>query len=214
MGRLVTKSELAREMNVSAARVSQYLAEGKLHGAAIVGEGTRAKIDADLAREQLRATLDLSQRLGLNGMTTRLDAPAAQPAATDPVPGPSKLPQPGYSSVEERIKAERLAQEEIRTRRAKAEEQAEIGRYVLADSARSEAGQIAARMMTFFESAMPEISGAFAARFAISSRDALHLLRSEFTRIRKDKARDIAAHVALEPDTVADDADRVDPVEA
>src|SRR6202044_1433319 len=47
---------------VSAARVSQWLSDGKLTGEAIVGHGLRARIRVDVARAQLKRRLDVNQR--------------------------------------------------------------------------------------------------------------------------------------------------------
>jgi phage terminase large subunit GpA-like protein len=59
----VTKAEFASLVGVSRGRVSQWLRAGKIDGAAIVGEGRDARIDAELAKRQLDARLDLGQRL-------------------------------------------------------------------------------------------------------------------------------------------------------
>jgi len=55
---IVTKSEAAAILGVSRPCFSQYLAEGKVDGQAIVGSGHRARIDVDIAREQLRKRLE------------------------------------------------------------------------------------------------------------------------------------------------------------
>ncbi len=54
-GEIVTKSEFAALLGVSAARVSQFISEKKISGAAIVGRGVRARIRVSVAREQLDA---------------------------------------------------------------------------------------------------------------------------------------------------------------
>ncbi|MFC6490714.1 hypothetical protein ACFP9U_22395, partial [Nitratireductor sp. GCM10026969] len=76
----VGKGEFARLIGVSAGRVSQYIAEGKIFGAALVGEGRSAKIVPEVARVQLAKTLEPSQRLGANGALLRSVKPTA-PAA-------------------------------------------------------------------------------------------------------------------------------------
>ena len=45
----ISKGEFARRRNVTPARVSQWLSEGKISGAAIVGEGRGALIDEEIA---------------------------------------------------------------------------------------------------------------------------------------------------------------------
>ena len=67
----ITKGEFARRRGVSPGRVSQWLSEGKISGAAIIGEGRAALIDEVLACEQLGLRLDTGQRTG-NGLKTNL----------------------------------------------------------------------------------------------------------------------------------------------
>jgi hypothetical protein len=58
----ISKSEFAVRRGVSASRVSQWIGEGKISGAALVGEGRSARIDEDLACQQLDERLDIDQR--------------------------------------------------------------------------------------------------------------------------------------------------------
>jgi hypothetical protein len=70
--------------NVSNARVSQWLAEGKIDGEAIVGTGQRAMLDAALALAQLNLRLDTDQRYGVNGLSTNVDTPDELALPADP----------------------------------------------------------------------------------------------------------------------------------
>src|SRR6516225_8242330 len=89
----VPKSEFARLLDITPGRVSQYIAEGKLHGPALVGEGRNAQINVEVAREQLRQRLD-HRRLGTAFASTRLggspavSAPPSPPAAASPGAAP------------------------------------------------------------------------------------------------------------------------------
>ena len=60
---VVSKGEFARLINVTPGRVSQYIAEGKIFGPALGGEGHSAQIVVEVAREQLRKRLDHAHRL-------------------------------------------------------------------------------------------------------------------------------------------------------
>src|SRR5260370_22583557 len=71
---IVSKSQFATLTNVSCARVSQWVTEGKISGAALVGTGRRARIRVNGALEQLRRKIDVGQSLG-NGISTRLERP-------------------------------------------------------------------------------------------------------------------------------------------
>ncbi|WP_299482050.1 hypothetical protein [uncultured Roseibium sp.] len=91
---VVTKGEFAKFINVSPGRVSQYIAEGKIYGDALVGTGRGSKINRPIAQEQLRQALNIGQMFG-NGLETRLTDPA-QPAEPtfDQAPAQNSDPKP------------------------------------------------------------------------------------------------------------------------
>jgi hypothetical protein len=63
----VRKSVFAEMRGVSPGRLSQWLKEGKIDGAAIIGTGQRALLGSELALAQLRERLAVDERFGLNG---------------------------------------------------------------------------------------------------------------------------------------------------
>jgi hypothetical protein len=105
---LVRKSDFAQKCRVSAPRVSQWLTEGKIDGAAVVGTGQRAMLDAGLAREQLRERLAVDERFGQNGLAR---ARRARPGCPHAAPAVRVIPEGETdSTVEARLKAEKLRQ--------------------------------------------------------------------------------------------------------
>jgi hypothetical protein len=70
---IISKSTFAKRCNVSPGRVSQWLSARQIDGAAIVGKGQRAKLDAALALRQLKLRLSVDERFGMNGLNTNLD---------------------------------------------------------------------------------------------------------------------------------------------
>ncbi len=186
----VTKAEFSRLCGVSRARVTQWITGGKISGEAIVGEGPRARIDADLATAQLRDRLDVDKRFGLNGLSTRLDDQSAAPATA-------------HESVEARIKAEKLRHAQLMTSRLEEEDRLRRGVYMETAAARAEMGRIAADNLASFEGALPDFANALAARLDISARDAVHCLRAEFRRIRERLAAAADAAAAKAPPTLA-----------
>lgn len=178
---VVSKSQYAALKNVSPGRVSQWISEGKIEPDAMVGEGRSAKINVALADQYLRRKLDMSQRTG-NGLATRLPdtTPAPAAAAPDaPPPAPSAI-----DVIEEAFKRERLEGLQRENRKKAEEEAARAGRYVDAQAATAQMAKIAAKTITVFEGALPEIAGQLAAKFNLSQRDVLHLLRHEFRAVR------------------------------
>ncbi len=190
---IVRKSAFASLRGVTPGRVSQWIAEGKIHGPAIVGEGRSAMIDASVAVAQLRNSLDVNQRFGLNGVGTRLDLPpAASPAAA-----------PIVDTVEAQIKAEKLRQAQLTTSRLEEEDRSRRGLYIDAAASRAEIARVAAELLKAFEGALPDFAAALAGKFQIPSRDALHLMRAEFRRFRERHAEAHGRAAAAEPETIA-----------
>jgi hypothetical protein len=135
---VLSKSEFAASVGVSPSRLSHWLRDGKIDGAAVVGSGYSARINADLARRQLDARLDLSQRLGANGKALFADTGAASAS-------------PPSSALDTGIKSARLRQLELSNERAAVEAAAGSGRYVEAEAAKLEMGRIAGRMVAAFD---------------------------------------------------------------
>jgi hypothetical protein len=162
---LVTKTKFAEISGVTGAMVSMWIKRRKIYGDAIVGEGRAARIVVDIARAQLKKTLDLSQRLGANGKVRFDDDPD--------------------TSVEDDIKRARLAQLELANEHARAVREAEAGRYVLAAGVQQEMGRIAGRMIGMFEGSLGELATAVAGKFNVPARDVLHVLRTTFHTIRE-----------------------------
>ena len=186
-GDVVSKGQFAALRNVSPGRVSQWISEGKIKSDALVGEGRNAKINVAVATRQLRDSLDVGQLTG-NGVGKRLDLPLpVQPLpaamASEPAPSPSGDP------LADAIKQERLDQLRRDNRREAEEEAARSGKYTDATEAARQMGVIATQMMAVMEGSLAELATAVSARFEVPQRDVLHLLRSEFRKVRATAAK-------------------------
>lgn len=205
-----SKGEFARRRNVSPGRVSQWISEGKISGAALVGEGRSARIRESVAVQQLRGKLEPMQMTG-NGLSTRLDAPpptadvlplapaAAPPAAASAVP-PST--PPAGDTVEDKIKAARLEALERANREAERDEAVKSGRLTDIELATRITGREAARLISLFEGALSNFATAIAAEFKLPQRDVLHQLRGEFRKVRADAAAAARKEAEALPSTV------------
>ncbi|MDX0718646.1 hypothetical protein GOD64_07200 [Sinorhizobium medicae] len=203
---IMTKSAFAAHVGVSAGRISQYIAERKIFGDALEGEGRNAKIRASVAVEQLRKTLDPSQRFGANGTATR-SAPVVSELSFD---GPEKPKAPLKPTVIvdpfiDEVAAEKLKQQKITTARMEREEALELGRYMLTDDARREMVKAVAEAFKVMEQAIPEMAKAIAAQFSVSTHDATHVLLKAFRDHRAKKARDFADAAAELDEHVEDE---------
>ncbi|GLK71701.1 hypothetical protein KHC23_13000 [Ancylobacter dichloromethanicus] len=184
---VVSKGQFAQLANVSAGRVSQWIAEGKLSGGALVGEGRAARIRVSVAQSQLRARIDVGQRFG-NGINTKLTATAET--------SPAVPSAPAIDPIEERIKQAKLREIEFKNRESAEKEFARKGLFILAKDASDQMAAIVGAMLNVFEGALPDLAAAIASQFHIPQRDVLHLLRREVRAIRERAA--LAARKKME----------------
>jgi hypothetical protein len=78
---LMRKIDFAAQCGVHRSRVSHWIRDRKISGAAIVGTGRKALIDSDIALRQLRERLDVDG-LCRTGLNTNLYPSAAKPTAS------------------------------------------------------------------------------------------------------------------------------------
>lgn len=201
----MSKSEFAASIGVSAARVSQYIKEGKIDSAALVGEGRSARIRVDVARDQLRRSLDLSQMTG-NGLKTNL---GGSPSPTSRADAPSLLSDRDdeASRFDQRMRLEKLEQAQMQTRKMRAEEQARSGRYVLAADADASMARLAARIVSVFEGGLPDLAASIAERFEVPVRDVTHLLHRDIKELRTRAAQAAQEQLGKVMLLVADESD-------
>ena len=212
-----TQADFARHMGVSRAAVSQWKSRDILRDDAFTQPGKKGKVVVSVAVEQVRRNRDIGQALG-NGIETRTSTdaeptadPADQPAEevqpdlpmADAAPvqaQPTAVPpaKPKADTVEDQLKRAKLEQQ-LRTNRIQASEEAlRQGMLVAADDAREQMTRVASMMLQIFEGSLPDLGAAISAQFDIPQRDVLHLLRSEFKKVRataamKERARADAA---------------------
>lgn len=175
----ISKAEFARRRNVSRARVTQWVQEGKISGAAIVG----GQIDEAIACAQLNVKLDIDQRLSGNGLGTRLDLDTRPPA-----PGQSSLSLPLALTVESQIAQERLESLQRANRKAALEEIVELGQLVDAAAARQQVGREVSQLLVRLEGSLGGLANALAAEFKLPQRDVLHFLKGKWREIRAGAA--------------------------
>ncbi|MBS1164160.1 MAG: hypothetical protein H6R00_185 [Proteobacteria bacterium] len=205
MGEIVSKSRFAEIIGVSPGRVSQYIAEGKISHAAIVGEGQRAKIDVEVAKDDLRRTLDIAQRLG-NGISTRIDAAVrpnettARPAGEAGAPA-APLPEPPRG-IDQELKLEKLQQIRRANRNAAIADAKSRGELITTVDAKAEMTKVAMAMMQEFEGEITDFATAIAARFSLPQRDVIHLLRQRHREFRADRSNALDRAAAAMPETV------------
>lgn len=196
----VSKGKFASIIGVSPARVSQYLKEGKISRAAIVGDGRSARIRIEQAKHDLRTYLDVGQRFG-NGLDTRLE------------PNGNRDRSPPYSEhrrslievepaigIDREIKEQKLEQIRRANRNAAIADAVSRGTLMKTEDARKAMGRIAGEMLVAMEVKLPEVADSLASRFKIPQRDVLHVLRSSFRELRARMSEDFRAKASEHPE--------------
>lgn len=195
---ILPKGKFAELCGVSAGRVSQWIAEGKIKPSSLQGEGRAAQVIVAKAQHDLRRSLDIGQRLG-NGIETRLEQPAQAPASQAPQAAPFA------PSVEDRIKDEKLKAVQFSNRRAAEEERARAGLYMRSTDAQQQMVRVASMTLKIFEGGLADLANELAARFEIPQRDALHVLRTRFREVRASAVKSLKQELEELPPFVEDE---------
>lgn len=207
---IVTKGKFAKLVARTPSAVSNWIAEGKLSGDALVGEGHRARINVEVALEQLGVTLDLSQQLAQRSPVLNMPRHGDDEL---PLSIPGQVPASSVSrpsSDQERLLKAKADREELELRmaRAKAEEQA--GRWMLTAEAREVWAQQLSAVLQAVETWL--ITGAAPKVAAIGGTDPREVareLRNGFRELRQrladDAERSAGQTRALEAETMEDD---------
>jgi hypothetical protein len=183
---VVSKAEFAELMNVTRQRVSQWLSARQIDGEALVGDGRTARINVEIARQQLSGRLSLSQHLGANGKA--ILAGGASPLDAD-------------------LKSARLRQLVLANERASDDAAIRAGVYAKSDDVRQQFGGIAARMLAAFESSFLPMANAIVAAKAQTPSEMLRAMRSAWLEARAHAAKaQGAAALEIPPMVESDDA--------
>jgi phage terminase Nu1 subunit (DNA packaging protein) len=184
----VTKGQFAVMMKVSPGRVSQWIADGKIGKAALIGTGVRAKINAEIAREQLGRTLDPVQLAAQNRELPEL--PTEAPALAERKGGGQPL-DPVIDSDQVRFNRARADRAEIEAEQARRELDAERGRYTLAEAALREWTKQAKALIDAEHEWHRDLALVIASELGIEAKAVEGVLRREF-RVFCQKRSDLA----------------------
>ena len=202
----MTKGEFARLINVTPGRVSQYIASGQIGPDALDGTGRSARIIVDKARRHLNGRLDVAQRVGLNGLGTRVSSSSDQKQELDLSSTPIvSVPRSQGDAVSDQIALEKLEQAKMQTARARREEALAEGRYIFADEARAEITRAVAMAYRVMEGGLADMATYLAGQFEVPQRDILHHLQRSFRDVRARAAQGFSESAENEPAHIADD---------
>ncbi|WP_225029439.1 hypothetical protein [Xinfangfangia pollutisoli] len=182
----LTTTQLAERLAVSKARISQYVAEGKLAGC-FTGAGRARRFDLARVAAALGRRLDLGQMAG-NGLATRRalrDLAEGGPAAM-PAPMPAPMREGGVLPLRDpdRLELATIQIKEEEARRRRRDNERDEGRWVLADEAQRQAARALAREIGQFEAVIREGARAVADRFGVEVREVRQVMLEEWRRHR------------------------------
>lgn len=188
---LVTSSQLAQQLGVTKARVSQMVAQGKLDGC-YSGDGRARRFDLAVVASTLGRRLDPGQMMGNGAGTKRalaelrdgIEAPKAAPATpTRPMrDGPIETTDPDRYELARIQKAEEEAR---RLRRQNAEAE---GMYVLASEVERQVGRVVAQEIAQFEQVLRQGARAVADRMGVDFKTARQILIDTWRAHRSERA--------------------------
>lgn len=203
MKTIVTKGEYARLKGRAPSCISNWIAEGKITPAALVGEGIRARVWVERADADLNRNLDLGQQLA-----------QAQPALSAAPPHPEPIAQASPTFDDDLIRRKREADARTAEANAAAAERrnaAEEGRWVEAHKVQQawgkELAQILAETEVFlFQRLAREIAdrhGLDWKSLAVEIRDAWRMHRRESAQKAVDERAGLLAEKAGQDEAAA-----------
>lgn len=188
-------TELAARLGLSKARISQYVAEGKLEGC-FTGDGRSRRFDLGRVATALGQRLDLGQMLG-NGAETRraLKDVATEPALPLIPPAPRKSATPLPADVIEEPSRYDLARIQIAeedARRKRRDNERDEGRWVLAEEVARESAKQLGQELAKFEIALRDGARDVADQFGIDFREVRQVLMRQWRAHRGARAQALA----------------------
>jgi hypothetical protein len=209
MTRLLSATDLAGELGVSKARVSQYVSEGKLDGC-FSGEGRDRRFDLSKVAARLNRTLHPGQLLG-NGASTKQALRQIAAGADEEAPV-RRAPRDGGVLPEadpdryELARIQKVEEEARRLRRMNAEAE---GSYVLAAQAQLETTRLVAQEIAEFETVLREGARKIADELHVDFKAARQILMRYWREHRAARTNALQAQAGS---AALSDAERVEDI--
>jgi plasmid maintenance system antidote protein VapI len=194
----VNATELASTLNVTKARVSQYVSEGKLAGC-YSGEGRARRFDLAACARALGRNLDKGQLMG-NGAETRkalADLATKAMAGDRPAPPSAPVPQkfdgalsPGDPTGYELARTEKAKQEARRLSRQNAEAE---GAYALVSEVNRQVAQQMAQEIGEFEAVLRDGARQVADVLGVDFKTVRQILTDKWRGHRATRAAQLSA---------------------
>jgi hypothetical protein len=196
---VVDKSRFAEMIGRSAGRISQLIAEGKISGAALIGEGRSAKICVSEALRQLNLTLHPGQQLG-QGRPIPTMATAPQPQAAAPQQQfPLRAPPTEAEDAQQRYNMARAEKAEHEAAEMRAKAAVRSGHWVEASAAAAAFARQLREFLAAVDAALPRMAEQLAADLGIEAKAATVILRQYWREFRTTSSAEARTAAAARP---------------
>lgn len=198
-------TELATKLDLSKARISQYVSSGKLDGC-YTGDGRARRFDLDKVKTALGKNLDLGQMTG-NGLTTRRALRALTDDDAQPQPAaPRKTDGELAPRDPDRLELAKIQSAEEDARRKRRDNERDEGRWVLAEEVERHTARALAQEIGRFELVLRDGARLIADRMGVDYRSARAALMETWRDHRTARAPQLAADAEAAPMTDAERA--------
>lgn len=200
MSRL-TATELADRLELSKARISQYVSEGKLEGC-YTGEGRARRFDPNKVAERLGRTLHLGQMTG-NGLNTRRNLrQMADSNADEPIARRSDSEMDARDPDRLELATIQIKEEEARRRRR--ENAREEGLWILAEEVERQTARALAAEIGQFDAVIREAARQVADTFGLDYRQVRKLMMDQWRAHRTRRAAQLGEDADAAPMSAAE----------
>lgn len=200
---MVTAAELARALNVSRTRVSQYLGEGRLEGC-FSGQGRARRFDLSKSTEALRRGLHPGQMMG-NGADTKRALTSLQDHRPQEVERPAARAESRDDSAPvDRYDLARTAKAEEEARKLRRLNQEAEGTFVLASEVERQTRRLIAQEIAEVEAMLRDAARAVADRLGVEFKTVRRILLDTW-RVHRTTRSDHLGHEAEAAQMTADE---------
>lgn len=191
-------TELATKLDLSKARISQYVSSGKLDGC-FTGDGRARRFDLVKVKAALGKNLDLGQMTG-NGLTTRR---ALRTLSDDDTPPPALAPRKTDGEMDrrdpDRLELATLQIKEEEARRRRRDNERDEGRWVLAEEVERHTARALSQEIGRFELVLRDGARLIADRLGVDYRSARALLMETWRDHRAARTPQLVADAEAAP---------------
>lgn len=191
-------TELAARLDVSKARISQYVSEGKLDGC-YTGEGRARRFDIEKVSAALGRRLDPGQMMG-NGSETRKALRNIE-AGEAPAPRAQKSDAPLLPNDPDRYELARILNAEEDARRKRRDNERDEGRWVLAEEVARHTARTMAQEVAQFETALRDGARAVADALGVDFREVRKIMMDQWRAHRAGRSQQLQAESSAAPMT-------------